>query len=124
MSNSLRPKIIVVQTGINRRKFIYTSALVVSSLALHAKPKIKSANDKLNIAIIGSGGRGGANLNDVKSENIVLLCDVNENNLNSAHAKYPNARKVIDFRKAFDHEKEFDAVVVSTTEHTHAFATL
>jgi predicted dehydrogenase len=53
-----------------------------------------------------------------------VLCDVNENNLNSAAANYPNARKVIDFRNVFDREKEFDAVVVSTTEHTHAFATL
>lgn len=124
MSNFLRPKIIVVQNGINRRKFIYTSALAVSALALHAKTKIKSPNEKLNIAIIGSGGRGGSNLGDVSSENIVVLCDVNEENLNSAAAKHPNAKKFIDFRKVFDHEKDFDAVVVSTTEHTHAFATM
>jgi predicted dehydrogenase len=117
-------KIIAVQSGINRRKFIYTSALAVSALSLYAKPKLKSANEKLNIAIIGSGGRGGANLKDVSSQNIVVLCDVNENNLNSAAEKYPNAKKFIDFRKVFDSEKDFDAVVVSTTEHTHAFATL
>src|SRR5262249_39053704 len=33
-------------------------------------------------------------------------------------------RQEVDFRKLFDHSKEFDAVVVSTCEHTHAFATL
>jgi hypothetical protein len=52
--------IVVFQTGINRRKFIYASGLAISAAALnlHAKPKLKSANEKLNIAIIGSGGRG------------------------------------------------------------------
>jgi predicted dehydrogenase len=126
MSNSPRPKIIVVQSGINRRRFIYASGLVISAAALnlHAKPKLKSATNKLNIAVIGSGGRGGSNLKDVSSENIVVLCDVNEENLNAAAAKHPNAKKFIDFRKVFDREKEFDAVVVSTTEHTHAFSTL
>src|SRR5262249_56367651 len=78
----------------------------------------------LNIAVIGCGGRGGGNLGSVSSENIVALCDVNENNLNGAASKYSKARKEVDFRKLFDHEKEFDAVVVSTCEHTHAFATL
>ncbi|MEO5804835.1 MAG: Gfo/Idh/MocA family oxidoreductase, partial [Verrucomicrobiota bacterium] len=124
MSNSLHPKIIGVQTGINRRKFIYTSALAVSALSLYAKPKIKSPNEKLDIAIIGAGGRGASNLGDVSSENIVALCDVNEENLNSAAAKYPSAKKFVDFRKLFDELKDFDAVVVSTTEHTHAFATM
>ena len=74
--------------------------------------------------MIGSGGRGRRNLAEFKSENIVALCDVNENNLNSAAQQYSKARKATDFRKLFDHQKEFDAVVVSTCEHTHAFATL
>ena len=54
----------------------------------------------------------------------MALCDVNERKLNAAAVKHPKARKADDFRKLFDHEKEFDAVVVSTPEHTHAFATL
>ena len=112
----------------SRRKFVFLSA--ASSAALLApkafgKPKRKSPNEKLNIAIIGSGGRGAANLKEVSSENIVALCDVNEVNLNEAAQKFPNAKKFIDFRELFDKaEKEFDAVVVSTTEHTHAFVTM
>jgi predicted dehydrogenase len=86
--------------------------------------RARNLNEKLNIAMIGSGGRGRRNLAEFKSENIVALCDVNENNLNSAALKYSKARKATDFRKLFDHQKEFDAVVVSTCEHTHAFATL
>lgn len=84
----------------------------------------KSPNDKLNLAVIGVGGRGWSNLNSVKSENIVALADVDENNLARAAADFPAARKYTDFRKLLDAAKDVDAVVVSTTEHTHAFATL
>ncbi len=60
----------------------------------------------------------------MSTENIVALCDVNQKNLNRAAQKFPKARKVVDFRKLYDHANEFDAVVVSICEHTHAFATL
>ena len=126
MPKSSNPKVVMVQTGINRRKFIYATALFTGATALNlrAKPKLKSPNEKLNIAIIGSGGRGASNLNDVSNENIVALCDVDEGNLSAAAAKYPDAKKFVDFRKMFDDADGFDAVVVSTTEHTHAFATM
>ena len=63
---------------------------------------------------------------EVRSENIVALCDVNARNLAAAAAKAPGAKEFRDYRKLYDQLKdsEFDAVVVSTTEHTHAFATL
>jgi predicted dehydrogenase len=110
---------------LDRRAFLQSSVLA-GGLAL-AAPRFLRARDthnKLNIAIIGSGGRGAANLAGVSSENIVALCDVSEIALNQAAKKHPKARKEVDFRKLFDHAKEFDAVVVSTCEHTHAFATL
>lgn len=84
----------------------------------------ESLNEKLNVGIVGAGGRGASNTQNVSSENIVALCDVDENNLNKAAEKYPKARKYVDFRKLFDEAKNIDAVVVSTTEHTHAFATM
>jgi predicted dehydrogenase len=87
---------------------------------LHAR----DANSRLNIAVIGTGGRGAGNLASVSSENIVALCDVSEGALNRAAAKFPKARKSKDFRRLFDHHREFDAVVVSTCEQTHAFATM
>lgn len=110
---------------ITRRQFINQTSL--AGIALLGAPAIvrgRNLNDKLNIAIIGSGGQGGANLRGVSSENIVILCDVNELNLNAAAEKHPGARKFVDFRKVYDHAKDFDAVVISTPEHTHAFATL
>jgi hypothetical protein len=83
-----------------------------------------SPNAKLNLAVIACGGRGGANLDGVKSETIVALCDINEASLEKAGQKHPGAKKYVDFRKLFEAEKAFDGVVVSTAEHTHAFATL
>jgi hypothetical protein len=60
----------------------------------------------------------------VSSEHVAALCDVDPNALDQAVATYPQARKEVDFRRLHDRPNEFDAVVVSTTEHTHAFATL
>src|SRR5258708_472026 len=113
---------------INRRNFIRTSAAAGAGFWIAGRQtgygQEKSPNAKLNIAMLASGGRGGANLKDVGGENIVALCDVNSKNVDSAAKLHPNAKKYTDFRKVFDDEKSFDAVVVSTCEHTHAFATL
>ena len=109
----------------SRRQFLnQATAAGIVTIAAPAIVRGRGLNDKLNLAIIGAGGRGAANLKDVESENIVILCDVNEEGLNKAAAKHTNARKMVDFRKVYDHAKDFDAVVISTAEHTHAFATL
>jgi predicted dehydrogenase len=84
----------------------------------------RGANEKLNIAAIGVGGRGGHNAGQMAGENIVAICDVNGSNLDQAAQRYPGARKYKDFRKLYDDSNDIDAVVVSTTEHTHAFATM
>lgn len=108
-----------------RRRFLkMTAALASTTFAAPAILRGANLNEKLNIAIIGTGGRGAANLGAVAGENIVALCDVYLPTLERTAQQFPNARKEQDFRKIFDHEKEFDAVVVSTTEHTHAFAVL
>jgi len=79
-----------------------------------------AANEKVNIGIIGAGGRGGANLQGVSRENIVALCDVDRNRLRAAARRFPNAHTYTDFRQLLDKEKTLDAVVVSTPDHTHA----
>ena len=108
-----------------RRRFLQKSlAAGGMSLAAPAIVRGRNLNEKLDIAIIGSGGRGGSNMRSVESENIVALCDVNEKNLHAAAERHPRAQKFIDFRKLYEHANRFDAVVVSTCEHTHAFATL
>jgi len=105
-----------------RRTFLQTTSAAV--LGFPAILRAKGPNEKLNLAIIGCGGRGGANLGTMSTENIVALCDVNENNLAKAAEKYPGARRYADFRKLYEAERDIDAVVVSTPEHVHAFATM
>jgi predicted dehydrogenase len=109
-----------------RRQFLVRGGLGASALAagFPAVLRARSPNEKLNIAIIGSGGRGAGNLAAVSHENIVALCDVNEGNLEAAARKHPQARKYLDFRKLYDRASDIDAVVISSTEHTHALATL
>ncbi|MBM3832664.1 MAG: Gfo/Idh/MocA family oxidoreductase [Verrucomicrobia bacterium] len=111
---------------VTRRGFLKSSSAASAAFLLGAPALLRGQglNEKLNIAIIGAGGRGAANTESVSSENIVALCDVDEGRLENAGKKYPMARKYADFRKLFDNANGIDAVVVSTAEHTHAFATL
>ena len=112
---------------VTRRRFLQTTAAASAGvLGFPAILRCASPNSLLNIAIIGCGGRGASDMAEVLTENIVALCDVNEKNLNAAALKAPNAKKFTDFRKLYEglKDSEFDAVVVATTEHTHAFATL
>jgi len=110
----------------NRRQFLQSSAVVAGSVAFSAPALLRAqnANEKLDVVVIGCGGRGGSNMRSVETENIVAVCDVNENNLNFGAKRHPNAKAFADFRKLYDAKISFDAVVVSTCEHTHAFATL
>jgi len=113
---------------IDRRELLRNSALAGVGLWIasgSARAASKSPNEKLNIAIIGCAGRGGDNLSAVAGENIVALCDVDEQRAAPAFARFPNARKYHDFRKMLaEMDKQIDAVVVSTTDHTHAPASV
>ena len=110
---------------ITRRRFV--GRVLTAAGAFAAGPAIlrgQNLNNKLNIAIIGAGGRGITNTKGVASENIVVLCDVDRAALDKEAVKHPKAKTFVDFRKVFDRPDAFDAVVVSTCEHTHVFATL
>jgi predicted dehydrogenase len=110
--------------SLNRRDFGRSLAAASAALAFPAIVRGRNLNEKLRIAMIGVGGRGAANLDGVASEEIVALCDVYEPAVESASKRFPKAAKFQDFRKVYDSAGDFDAVVVSTTEHTHAYATL
>jgi len=111
---------------LNRRRFLLLSGLAtgVGVLGTPALLRGQNLNNKLNIGIIGCGGRGGFAVEMSKGENIVALCDVAEDRLNQVGQQHPRARKYIDFRKLLDAAKDLDAITVATAEHTHAFATL
>ena len=82
-------------------------------------------SEKLNIACIGVGNRGGASLDGVRNENIVALCDVDMRSAGEAFKNHPRAKKYRDFRQMFDEmDKQIDAVTVATPDHTHAVAVM
>lgn len=80
--------------------------------------------DKLNLAIIGVANRGGDNLNGVASQNIVALCDVDQNYLQNTAQRFPQAKLFNDYRKMLDEVSGLDGVVVSTPDHHHAPAAI
>ena len=106
----------------NRRDFLKRATLagagatVIGSKVL---AKNQSPNEKLNIGIVGVSGRGAGNTNGVASESIAALCDVNDNKMAGAANRFPKAKTYQDWRKMLD-QKDLDAVVCSTAEHTHA----
>ncbi len=113
---------------LSRREMLRKTAL--AGVGLWAAPRriwadSKSPNEKLNIGIIAVAGRGRANTDKVIGENIVALCDVDDRYLRIAAKRFPKAKKYYDFRKMLDEmDKQIDAVVVSTPDHTHAPASV
>ena len=113
-------------TPLNRRHFLRTSAFAAGAAAFGAPAFLRgqNLNSKLNIGIIGCGGRGGFAVSGSEKENIVALCDINEERLDKICAAHPKARRYLDFRTLLAEAKDIDAICVATAEHTHAFATL
>ncbi len=125
---------------LNRRDFIGTTALAAAGSCLGAdgrtylpspvtvarKAKFRKPGEKIRMGFIGSGGRGGANLDEFYKlgEDIVAICDVDVNALNGAENRIkercPDVHRYQDWRKMLETEKDLDAVVVSTPDHMHA----
>lgn len=117
-----------------RREFLQKSALATAGViaasspilakASSAKPfkkKKYSPSDKLNIVGIGVGGRGGADISGMASENILALCDVDWKYADKKFKEFPNAKLYKDYRVMFDElGDKIDVVVVGTADHTHA----
>jgi predicted dehydrogenase len=112
----------------SRRNFIGGAAAVAAFTIVPRHvlggPRNVPPSEKLNIAAIGSGGMGGSNINACSGENIVALCDVDDNQAAGTFKKFPRARKYRDFRKMLDRQKDIDAVIVATPDHTHAVAAM
>jgi predicted dehydrogenase len=107
---------------IQRREFLMTAAAGAGLLVLPSRTVFgaDAANSKLNIALIGAWGRAMAHYDGLAKENVVAICDVDENHLDIAAEKFPEAKRYVDWRKCLDH-KGLDAVVCCTPDHTHAF---
>lgn len=113
-------------SNISRRYFMMGTAAAVagSRLAMAQTRRTVSPNEKLNIAGIGVGGQGGGDIDNLQSENIVALCDVDDAYAAKVYQRYPNAKTYRDYRVMLEKEKDIDAVVVATPDHLHAVVTM
>lgn len=117
---------------VDRRQFVKTTSLGAAALtagaAVHtstAAAQDKSANGKLQIACIGTANRAAADVDGVKGEDIVAVCDIDKNYLDRASNSFPSASTYADYRELIATEaKKLDAVVVATADHNHAPASL
>ncbi len=116
-------------SSVSRRDFLRSTGLVLGAAgsgvffagcasAPHAR--LISPNEKLNIAVVGAGGKGSSDTDHCSSENIVALCDVDQNTLDNRSKKYPQAKLYRDWRKMFEEmANSVDAVIVATPDHCH-----
>ncbi|MDB6022463.1 MAG: oxidoreductase domain protein, partial [Pedosphaera sp.] len=109
----------------NRRQFLKSAAFVGATTLILPRIKLFGADapsNKLNIALIATGHRAQDHFDVMSHENVVAICDVNEKHLASAGQKFPGAKQYADWRKCLD-QKDVDAIVCCTCDHTHAFVT-
>src|SRR5438477_3630294 len=117
-----------MKNAISRRSFLSKSVTVGAGLLILRNSRLAfayEANSKLNIAGIGVGGQGRGSLDAFHrmGNNLVALCDADAKRAGDIYQKHPEAKPYQDFRKMFDRmEKQIDAVLVATPDHTHAVA--
>lgn len=112
-----------------RRDFLSTAALSVAAFQIIPGAVLglrgqTPPSEKLNIAGIGVAGQGGHDIAQFPDHNIVALCDVDWRHAAGTFKKFPKARQWKDCREMLDQQKDIDAVVVATPDHTHAFASI
>ncbi|MEM7551330.1 MAG: Gfo/Idh/MocA family oxidoreductase [Bacteroidota bacterium] len=110
---------------VQRRDFIKQSAVFAAGVSIVPSHVVSGLgytppSDKLNIAGIGVGGIGRANLRNMNTQNIVALADVDWKYAERCFNDYPDAKRYKDYRKMLDEmDKDIDAVVIGTPDHTH-----
>jgi len=130
---------------LSRRTFLMGAALAVSGCSTTSKTLVAvapasaaappaperaastrrlSANEKINIAGIGVGGQGHEDMKNCEEHNIVALCDVDWAFAGRTFRRFPNAKQYKDFRVMLEKQKDIDAVVIATPDHTHAIAAM
>lgn len=113
------------ENTVSRRNFIgssFTAAAGLTILPSHVIAGLghQTPSNKLNIAGIGIGGQGYTNLRNMETENIVALCDVDWDYSGNSFKRWPLARQYKDYRIMLEEQKDIDAVVIATPDHSHA----
>ena len=112
-----------MSSSMTRRSFIQkgTAAgagiLILPSGVLYGQ---NAPSNKLNIALIGAHGRAKQHYHNLRTQNVVAICDVHQTNLDLAAKQFPGAKQYTDWRRCLD-QKDIDAVFICTPDHHHAF---
>jgi len=123
----------VPDKSVSRRYFFFGSVLAgaVPAAGYGSVPSLRALGykpyyDKLNVAAIGCGGRGGEILKGAaRTENIVALCDVDERRAAETSARYAGKPKYKDFRVMLDKEaRNIDACTIGVPDFMHATVAL
>ena len=114
---------------LTRRQFLNrtTLAATTATLAFPYVGRVQGANDRINVACIGVGGKGDSDSTEAgkNNANIVAICDVDQNSLDKKAKQFPQAKQYRDYRKLLDEMgKDIDAVTVSTPDHNHGIASI
>ena len=120
--------------GITRRGVLAATAF--AGPALGAARRL-APSDRVNLAVIGAGGQGAANMTKLVDQNIVATVDVDYDRVargmldkhfqaiparQPLKAAYDKAQRYTDYRRMFDAQKDIDAVLIATPDHHHAVA--
>jgi predicted dehydrogenase len=111
--------------NLTRRNFLGATAAAAAAFTIVPRavlggPRNIPPSEKMNIAGIGVGGMGAGNLRNLESENIVALCDVDHGYAAKTFKRYAGAKTYKDYREMIEKQKDIDAVLVATPDHTHA----
>ena len=114
---------------ISRREFMGGAAAAAMAFTIVPRHVLGGTDhtppsEKLNIAGVGVGGQGGHDLGQMESENIVAVCDVDDKHAAKTYNAYPKAKRYLDYRRMLEKQKDIDAVVVATPDHTHALVAM
>lgn len=109
---------------LTRRELIRNSAIAAAGAVVFPHVVLgaskQSANGRVNVAFVGAGGRGKNNIQALAGENIVALCDVDDERASEMRAEFPKAKAFKDYRVMLDQMgNEIDAVVITTPDHMH-----
>ncbi len=110
-------------SSLSRRHFLHGAAVAGAGLTILPGGILSGKNapsNKLNIALIGADGRARAHYDAIAPENVTAICDIDEKHIANAAKRFPKAKKYVDWRKCLE-QKDLDAVVICTLDHTHSF---
>jgi predicted dehydrogenase len=130
--NSMSNQSTEISNRLSRRTFIMSSAATLAGIAATSSNASasglwrKGAPDKLRIVVVGAGGRGADNIRDLEACGVefVALCDADARRAAESFNRHPKAKRYSDWRKMFDAERDYDAVLCATPDHNHAIVSV